>query len=102
MAGDPQCARVPRPFRQAPTQQGGRDNHAAPDSTHGDGGIHGGEGTQREGASVGEKEGGVAAEQKSAEEKKVEDVTRRRGSGGAENRQEERQMNGDGWRGRET
>lgn len=29
-------------------------------------------------ASVGEKEGGVAVEQKSAAEKKVEDVTRRR------------------------
>lgn len=49
MAGDPQCVRVPRPFRQAPTQRGGRDNHAAPDSTHRDGGMHGGEGTQRGG-----------------------------------------------------
>lgn len=32
----------------------------------------------RERASVGEKEGGVAVEQKSAAEEKVEDVTRRR------------------------
>lgn len=82
MAGDPQCARVLRPFRQAPTQRGGRDNHAAPDSTHGDGGMDGGEGdtegrTKRRGRE-GRREGGVAAGQKSAAEKKVEDVTRRR------------------------
>lgn len=27
MAGDPQCVRVLGPFRQAPAQQGSRDNH---------------------------------------------------------------------------
>lgn len=82
MAGDPQCARVLRPFRQAPTQRGGRDNHAAPDPTHGDGGMDGCEGdtegrTKRRGRE-GRREGGVAAGQKSVAEKKVEDVTRRR------------------------
>lgn len=41
MAGDPQCVRVLGPFRQAPAQQGGRDNHAAPDSVHRDGGMEG-------------------------------------------------------------
>lgn len=39
MVGDPQCARVLGPFRQAPAQQGGRDNHAAPDPMHRDGGM---------------------------------------------------------------
>lgn len=47
MAGDPRCVRVLGPFRQAPTQRGGRDNHAAPDSTHGDGGMDRDEETQR-------------------------------------------------------
>ena len=41
MAGDPQCVRVLGPFRQAPAQQGGRDNHTAPDSMHRDGGMEG-------------------------------------------------------------
>lgn len=49
MAGDPQCVRVLGPFRQAPAQQGGRDNHAAPDSMHRDGGMDRDEETQRGG-----------------------------------------------------
>lgn len=49
MAGDPQCVRVLGPFRQAPAQQGGRDNHPAPDSMHRDGGMEGDEETQKGG-----------------------------------------------------
>lgn len=49
MAGDPQCVRVLGPFRQAPAQQGGRDNHTAPDSMHRDGGMEGDEETQKGG-----------------------------------------------------
>lgn len=49
MAGDPQCVRVLGPFRQAPAQQGGRDNHAAPDSMLRDGGMDRDEETQRGG-----------------------------------------------------
>lgn len=41
MVGAPQCVRVLGPFRQAPAQQGSRDNHAAPDSTHRDGRMRG-------------------------------------------------------------
>jgi len=33
----PRCVRVPGPFRQAPAQQGSRDNQAAPDPMHRDG-----------------------------------------------------------------
>lgn len=47
MAGAPQCVRVLGPFRQAPAQQGSRDNHAAPDSAHRDGGMEGDEEAQR-------------------------------------------------------
>lgn len=47
--GDPQCVRVLGPFRQAPAQRGGRDNHAAPDSMHRDGGMDRDEETQRGG-----------------------------------------------------
>ncbi|KAK5853166.1 hypothetical protein PBY51_006980 [Eleginops maclovinus] len=47
MAGAPQCVRVLGPFRQAPAQQGSRDNHAAPDPMHRDGGMEGDEETQR-------------------------------------------------------
>lgn len=58
MAGDPQCARVLRPFRQAPAQQGGRDNHAAPDSTRRDGGMERDEETQRGGLGRDKERGG--------------------------------------------
>lgn len=33
------CEGVLGPFRQAPAQQGGRDNHAAPDPVQRDGGM---------------------------------------------------------------
>lgn len=49
MAGAPQCVRVLGPFRQAPAQQGGRDNHTAPESMHRDGGMEGDEETRRRG-----------------------------------------------------
>lgn len=72
MAGDPQCVRVLGPFRQAPAQQGGRDNHAAPDSTQRDGGMEGDEETQRGGL----RRGWVVGQR--ALLRKVEDTTRRR------------------------
>lgn len=56
MAGDPQCVRVLGPFRQAPAQQGGRDNHAAPDSMLRDGGMDRDEGRMERGGGCWDKE----------------------------------------------
>lgn len=90
MAGDPQCVRVLGPFRQAPAQQGSRDNHAAPDSMHRDGGMEGDEEAQRGGLGV----GGWCDK----ELRKVEDMTRRSRQVQVEIIKDE--LKRDGWRGR--
>ena len=68
MAGDPQCVRVLRPFRQAPAQQGGRHNHAAADSTCRDGGMDRDEETLRGGLGRHKEHGGEGWRTRQGEE----------------------------------